>query len=129
MENTARSRLETVRMAALHLHKVLLEALRLEHEREFGRVDNPAELLRLVAYDARFAWLRPLSRQLVAIDDQLGIHGPDAASVRADIERLLSEPAFEREYLERLQSAPEVVLAHAALRRELLGLPLLAAGA
>lgn len=129
MENTLRSRLETVRMAALHLHKVLVEVLRLEHERESGRVENPAELLRLVAYDARFAWLRPLSRQLVAIDDQLDADDADAADVREDIERLLLEPAFEREYLERLQSSPELVLAHAALRRELGTLPLMAARA
>ena len=116
-------------MAALHLHKVLVEVLRLEHERELGRVENPAELLRLVAYDARFAWLRPLSQLLVAIDDQLAADDADAAGVREDIERMLLSPAFEREYLERLQSSPELVLAHAALQRELGSLPLLAADA
>lgn len=116
-------------MAALHLHKVLVEVLRLEHERELGRVENPAELLRLVAYDARFAWVRPLSQLLVAIDDQLAADDADAAGVREDVERMLSEPAFEREYLERLQSSPELVLAHAVLRRELAVLPLLAADA
>ena len=114
-----RSRIETVRRAALHLHKVLFEALRVEHEREFGRIDNPAELLRLVAYDERFAWLRPLSRQLVAIDDQLAADAPDPAAVRGEIERTLGAPEFEQRYIAHLQNTPEVVLAHASLQREL----------
>lgn len=61
--------IEAVRRAALHLHKVLIEAVRLDYERSHGRIENPIELLRLVAYDPQFAWLRPLSRLLVDLDE------------------------------------------------------------
>jgi hypothetical protein len=127
VEHSTRSRIETVRRAALHLHKVLLEALRLEHERECGRVDSPAELLRLATSDARFAWLRSLSRQVVVIDDHLAGENFDPTAVRGELERTLAEPEFERQYLAHLQHTPEVVLAHAALQRELAALPLPAA--
>jgi hypothetical protein len=124
VEHSVRARIEAVRRAALHLHKVLIEALRLDHEREFGRLESPAELLRLLAYDARFAWLRALSQQLVAIDDQLAAEAAEPAAVRGEVERTLLEPSFQQPYLNHLQRAPDVVLAHAALQRELAGLPL-----
>lgn len=114
---------ETARQAAFQLHKTLIEAQRLEYEREHGRVETPAELLRLVAFDERFAWLRPLSRQLVAIDDYLSGEWVDPAFVRVALEHTLSEEQFEDAYLDRLQSAPDVVLAHAALQRALEALP------
>lgn len=62
--------IEAVRRAALHLHKVLIEAVRLDYERAHGRIENPVELLQLVANDEQFAWLRPLTRLLVELDEE-----------------------------------------------------------
>ncbi|HKU39425.1 MAG TPA: hypothetical protein VJR89_14805 [Polyangiales bacterium] len=123
MDQSTRSDVETVRSAALHLHKVLIDTVRLEHEREYGRIGSPAELLQLVAFDPRFAWLRPLSRQIVALDDQLSGEWLDPAFARVQVEDTLSDEGFEEPYLDCLQSAPNAVLAHAALLRALQALP------
>ena len=122
MELTTRDHLETARKAALDLHKVLLDAVRVDYERAHGRIEAPAELLRLVTNDPTFAWLRPLSQLIVAIDDCA--EDPDAdpreaAALRGELSRLLDSPHFQPQYLDCLQRAPDVVLAHARLRQQL----------
>ena len=126
MERTARHNIEAARKAALDLHKRLIEAQRLLYEREHGRVATPADLLHLVTYDPAFTWLRPLAQFVLAADEVLAnpeLSESEAAEVRADCERLFTEPAFEAPYLALLQNSPDVVLSHAQLRRELALLP------
>lgn len=143
--------IEAVRRAALHLHRVLIQAVRLDYERANGRVGSPTDLWQLVAYDPQFAWLRPLSRWLVAMDDDGPIGQADAdevsasdviaaavrgldqsdvmrslnhsAAVRGELENVLSDPEWSQRYMQLLQDVPEVVLAHATLQRELQRLP------
>jgi hypothetical protein len=143
--------IQAVRHAALHLHRVLIEALRLEYERSHGRVDNPSTLWQLVVYDPQFAWLKPLSQWLVELDDApesesydgteltaseviaaavRGLNHTNAvrglehsAAVRGELESLLSDPEWNEPYLQLLQAVPEVVLAHAKLQHELQRLP------
>jgi hypothetical protein len=143
--------IQAVRHAALHLHRVLIEAVRLEYERAHGRVDNPSTLWQLVVYDPQFAWLKPLSQWLVELDEapqsdsyespeptaseviQAAVRGLDhtkavqglehSAAVRGELESLLSDPQWNEPYLQLLQAVPEVVLAHAKLQHELQRLP------
>ncbi|HET6339597.1 MAG TPA: hypothetical protein VFG30_40580 [Polyangiales bacterium] len=144
--------IQAVRHAALYLHRVLIQAVRLDYERTHGHVDNPTQLWQLVLTDPKFAWLRPLSQWIVELDD-----GPDAdpeaqeakisasdviaaavrgldhtaaldgldhsAAVRGELETLLSNPEWNEPYLQLLQEVPEVVLAHAKLQHELQRLP------
>ncbi len=108
--------------AAIALHKTLLDAARLEYERVHGRIAAPAELLRLVTRDPWFAWLRPLSQHIVALDDAcqtLELSPADAVAVRRELEAVLGAPDFAPRYLELLQTTPDVVLAHAHLQRQL----------
>jgi hypothetical protein len=115
------------RAALFDLHRTLLEAVRLDYERENGRVGN-AEMLRLVAYDPAFAWLRPVSELIVALDELQAmpdVTERDAAAVRVEIDSLLSrgEAGFGERYFSALQSSPDLVLAHAALQRAIAELP------
>jgi hypothetical protein len=127
MTSTLRQQTADARRALLELHRVFLEAVRLEHERENGRVGN-AEMLQLVAYDPRFAWLRPLSELIVALDllqAMPDVTERDAAAVRVEIDLLLSrgEAGFGERYFGAMQSSPDLVLAHAALQRAIAALP------
>jgi len=120
--------IENARAAALDLHKALLDATRVEYERDHGPVPSPGMLLRLVSSDPAFAWLRGLSELIVAFDQLLAmpeIGDRDAAAVRVELEDLLSRDArgFRVPYLAMLQLAPEVVLAHSELQRTLKVLP------
>ena len=85
-------------------------------------------MLQLVAYDPAFAWLRPLSELIVALDEMQAmpdVTERDAAAVRVEIESLLSRggAGFGERYFVRLQGSPDLVLAHAALQRAIAALP------
>ena len=110
--------------ALLRLHKALLDDERVSYERVHGRIQSNGAFLQLVLGDAWFAWLRPLS-QLMAKLDELGEEdespgGPDTATLVASIRTLLTPTeegeGFGKQYHDALQRAPEVVLAHAAVK-------------
>jgi len=142
--------IQAVRHAALYLHKVLIQAVRLDYERTHGHVENPTQLWQLLLTDPKFAWLRPLSQWIVALDDgpetdaeqvemsaneviAAAVRGLDhtaaleglerSAAVRGELENLLTDPEWSEPYLQLLQEVPEVVLAHAKLQQELQRLP------
>jgi hypothetical protein len=114
--------MDTFRNRLLELHRALLEAVRIDYERANGRVESAGALLQLVTRDAAFAWLHPLSKLIVDLDDPEVV--PDAAAGRALAEPLLTGGSdFHARYLEVLQTAPAVVLAHAYAIRALKALP------
>jgi hypothetical protein len=90
--NTPRQDIEVVRAEALGLHKRLIDAARAQYEAQHGVVVRPGEMLRLVAFDPEFAWLRPLTRLILEIDEQLesgeAITDADAMRVRAAVEEI-----------------------------------------
>jgi hypothetical protein len=120
--------LGAVLLALRALHKTLVAGVQLGFEKLHGRVQGPGELLSLLLNDPLFAWLRPLSQLITELDDLVDGETPiDAASlllIRSTIERWLTDPTddFAANYLSLLQSDPDVVLAHAALRKELANL-------
>jgi hypothetical protein len=107
------------------LHKVLIEVTQVAFEREHGKVGGPAALFQLLVHDPHFAWLRPLSGLMADLDELLDeeerIDPARAGEVRVRVEALITEGAheFSVRYLEVLQAEPDVVMAHAALRRAL----------
>ena len=123
----ATQRLAATRHAVMLLHRALLESERLRYERLFGRVTSSADLLQLVLHDPWFAWLRPLSALIVAMDERMD---PDAEPGVATPESLLEQaralvradevgPDFQSHYHDALQRDPAVVMAHAALQKTL----------
>ena len=132
-----RQRLAELRNGLLSLHKTLLDSERSIYERDVARIGSSNELLKLVLYDPWFAWLHELSEFVVlidqtldAIDGTLGAHEPSPV---IDAERLIAQSwellapnesgiGFAKRYFEALQRDPDVVLAHARMRKVLSGL-------
>jgi len=121
-----RAALEAVAAALRPLHKTLIDVTTVAWEQEHGRVAGPAALFQLLIQEPFFAWLRPMSGLMADIDERLDEPGaPDVAGVRARVEALITEGGhhFASRYLEILQNEPDVVMAHAQLRRALARLP------
>jgi hypothetical protein len=86
-----------------------------------------AQLFRLLLENEQFAWLRPLSSLIAAIDEAVETRPPiGQGEVDALLERtrrLFRPPegdnAFTPRYRETLQRSPEVVMNHAAVMRVL----------
>ncbi len=62
------ARLPDIRLRLLRLHRALLDAEKVEHERSHGAI-APAAFLQLLISDPRFAWLSALSELIVQLDE------------------------------------------------------------
>jgi hypothetical protein len=129
-QDPIQQRLTELRNGLLGLHKTLLDSERATYERDIARIDSKGELLRLVLYDPWFAWLHELSEFIVLIDET---QDAEEAPLDIDAERLIAQAVellapnesgsgFAKRYFEALQSDPDVVIAHARMRKVLSGL-------
>ncbi len=117
--------LPELRQALLGLHKTLVDSERIGYEKTFGAIESPGHFLRLLTGDPWFAWLRPLSRLVVAMDEALDGKEPlttrmaDALVSQARLLLVAAETGegFARHYHEALQRDPDVVLAHSEAAR------------
>jgi hypothetical protein len=104
------------RAALLELHRLLLNAQRVQAERFGGRM-SAGEFLQAAAEDLRFSWLTQLS-EVISRLDQARADGDDEAldAALGEARGLVCPPdaesAFGRRYLQALQDHPEVVFAH-----------------
>jgi hypothetical protein len=118
-ETGAAAELAAVGRALREAHQSLVEQVRRDWERTHGRVAGPRALLELLLEEPFFAWLRPISRVMVEIDDLLEAEAPvdsiRIAGLRERLEALVTSP----QYLDLLQRSPAAVMAHAGLRRAL----------
>lgn len=112
--------LADLRSRLTHLHQQLLTTERLAYERVSGQVPRQ-QLLQLALTHDQFAWLRQLSRLIVAIDLQLQSDEPcsddTVAEVVTAVRTLLTPNQLGNDFAARydaaLQQSPDVVLAHA----------------
>jgi hypothetical protein len=120
-----RQRLKSVRDALLHLHKALMESERISYEQTFGKIQTPYQFLKLLTEDPWFAWFRPVSQLVAAMDEALDAKEPLTV---AKAEALMSQTktmlvpteggeGFSQHYDEALQRDPDVVFAHAAVAK------------
>jgi hypothetical protein len=118
---SARDEIRGLSAALRTLHGRLLAATRRGFEKLHGRVDSSGELLQLAINDPLFAWLHPLSECIVELDELAAGEAADEATVaaaRGAVARLLdADSAFRASYHVYLQSDPDAVLAHGAVRR------------
>jgi len=120
-----RQGLTELRGALLGLHKALIESERVGYEKTFGRIASPYQFLHLLTSDAWFAWLRPVSQLITAMDEILEAEEPLTAAgaevlsrqARALLVASAGADGFSGHYDEALQRDPDVVLAHAAAAR------------
>jgi hypothetical protein len=117
----ARDAVRELAAALRALHHELLLATQKSFEKVNGPVDGPGALLQLAVHDPLFAWLRPLSQELALLDELASseeIGGRDFARAAAEVAALVEASSeFGAAYLVYLQSDPDVVIAHAAVRR------------
>jgi len=118
-KHSARAKLDQMGAAMRVLHKALIDVTQHEYERTHGKVKNPYQLFALVAQDPAFAWLQPMTRLIVEIEDLVGRPLPppakhDVTETRKKIDQLLvtvGEP-FSTRYLALIQSSPEIAAEH-----------------
>ncbi len=125
-----RQRLTALRNGLLQLHKTLLDSERRTYEHDVERVTSSNHMLSLLLHDPFFAWLHELSELVVVIDEALDakeeITVEDANHLVQQSRRLISPDesgnGFARRYFEALQRDPDVILAHARMRKVLTSL-------
>ena len=122
-----RQPLQELRDALLDLHKTLIDSERAVYETNIGPIQSPHHFLQLLSSDPWFAWLRPVSQLIVAMDEALDADESltsDSADALMNESVFLLIPAerggeFGERYLAALQRDPDVVLAHAQVARRI----------
>lgn len=126
--DNARAGLQAIPRALRTLHKALIDVETVY----FGAVGSALEHLQLITNHPHFAWLQPMSALMAALDEALDepetLTTEAMAGWRAAIEELVgpgtgAEGAFRAKYVVLLHDAPEVAIAHGALRQLLGRLP------
>jgi hypothetical protein len=113
--------------ALLKLHKALLDSEKIIYEKNVGPIQSPNHFFQLLTGDPYFAWLRPISQLIVAIDETLDAKEPLA---NADVDAVMNQavfllvPAktggeFGERYVAALQRDPRVVLTHAQVAKRI----------
>jgi hypothetical protein len=126
-DDAVRVPLQELRDALLDLHKTLLDSERAVYEATVGAIQSPHHFFQLVTSDPWFAWLRPISQLIVAMDEVLDGREPLTGG---HVDTLMSESVFllipaERggefgeRYMAALQRDPHVVLAHAKVAKRI----------
>jgi hypothetical protein len=124
MSDSTRQRLRDLRHKLLRLHKLLLDSESAAYQQIYGQV-NRGELFQLVINHDWFAWLRPISKLIVQIDEMFDSDEPVKQSEANDIlniTRTLLRPSetgtgSEKKYFDALQRDPEVILLHAEISK------------
>ena len=127
--NSAKNKLDRMAAAMRTLHKALIDQTQREYERSHGKVTSPYTLFALVTSDPAFAWLQPMTRLIVEMEDLVGRKEKpptesEVAEMRKRIDGLLESKgeAFSDKYLGLLQSSPEIAVENGKLRATLRGL-------
>jgi hypothetical protein len=129
--DTANAALTKLSHGLRGLHRTLIDAARIEYEKEHGPVSNAGELLQLLTKHPEFAWLRQISEFIVDIDalrDGEPVSDATMHMIFAQAKSLLavssedSSSEFSRRYVALLQQYPMVVMAHAEVRQLLVSM-------
>ena len=126
-QEVIRQSLLELHSALLKLHKALIDSERVVYEKEVGPIKSPNHFFQLLTSEPWFAWLRPISQLIVAIDETLDAKEP---LTNSDVDALMSQsvfllvPAksggeFGERYVAALQRDPRVVLAHAQVAKRI----------
>ena len=124
-DQNAKQRLGELREGLFSLHTALIASERIGYEEAFGAIGAPANFLRLLLNDPWFAWLRPLSGLMAAVDEAIDGKEPlttqRAEELVAKARELLKPneegEGFGRHYFIAMQRDPDVLLAHAAVTK------------
>ena len=126
-EPALKEQLSTLRSRLLVLHKALIDSERIEYEKSFGKLQTPHQFLKVLINDPWFAWLQPFTALVAGIDEMLEREEPllpeEIQKVKSNARALLEvreeTDDSRRSYFEALQREPDVILAHAAVMKEI----------
>ena len=90
-EAAVRQPLQELRDALLDLHKALIDSERAIYETKVGPIKSPHHFFQLVSSDPWFAWLRPVSQLIVAMDEALDADEP---LTNDNVDMLMNESVF-----------------------------------
>jgi hypothetical protein len=110
---------DSLRRALLALHKAVLAAERERLEQVHGALSSSA-FLQIVSDPVRYGWLQPLSRLILAFEEDEEERLPPDELLAGTRELLLppkEKTPFGRRYLSLMQREPALVLAHAELAK------------
>ena len=104
--------------SVLHLHKALVDSEKKEWEQTRGPVGGPTQFLNMLLNEPAFAWMRPFSGLIVAIDEYQDAKEPkseeEARQLFGVARNVLRPPDFvESRYRDVLQRDSNIVLLHA----------------
>jgi hypothetical protein len=126
-QETIRKPLLELHSALVKLHKALLDSEKIEYEKNVGPIRSPNHFFQLLTSDPYFAWLRPISQLIVAIDETLD----DKEKLTNDrVNTLMRQSVFllvptqgtgefAERYVAALQRDPRVILAHAQVAKRI----------
>jgi hypothetical protein len=124
--NSSKAKLDRMAAAMRTLHKALIDQTQREYERSHGKVNSPYALFALVTSDPAFAWLQPMTRLIVEMEDLVGRkekppEEPEVAEMRKKVDGLLttSGDPFSDKYLGLIQSSPEIAVENGKLHSTL----------
>jgi hypothetical protein len=126
-QEAIRRPLQELHSALLRLHKALIDSEKIVYEKNVGPIQSPNHFFQLLTSDPYFAWLRPISQLIVAIDETLDDKEP---LTNANVDSLMGQsvfllvPAqstgeFAERYVAALQRDPRVILAHAQVAKRI----------
>ena len=123
-ERSYRTQLRAMSCALQDVHRGLIDFSRERYELVNGVVRSRTGLLGLLLSDDAFAWLRPLSRLIVEIDElaarDVAPTEGETEEMRARVEALTASSddpeAFGSRYIALLASEPRVAMNHGELR-------------
>ena len=121
-----KTKLDGLAAALRSLHKALIDSTQRDYEKKHGKIQGPYALFALVAQDPAFAWLQPMTRAIVEIEDRLDPKAPpvlldDFQAAQRSIRALL-DPAgagFAADYFRRVDGDPNVAVEHGRLQAHL----------
>ena len=123
--NPVHDQLREVRRGLLRLHKALIDSERAVVESRSGPMTN-AQFLQALLTDPYFAWLRPFSGLIAAIDEALSGDEPvTAGSARTYVEQALGlvtppiDEGADSRYEQVRRRDPAVLFAHVELSRRI----------
>jgi hypothetical protein len=120
LSDETRANLKNLSQAMLRLHKILLDAAKVDYETKNGAISSIGQYFQLVVDDAHFAWLRKLSSLVALVDEAVSVRRPatetEAKALQNEAKIILNfqdaDEDFNDNFQTALQNNSDAVLGH-----------------
>jgi hypothetical protein len=120
LTDETRAGLKALSKAMLQLHKLLLDAAKVDYEAANGRIASIGQYFQLVVDDPYFAWLRKISSLIALIDEAVSVRRPatesEARGLQNEAKLLLNfqdgDAGFNDKFQTALQKNAEAIVSY-----------------